>query len=72
MIELEIDFFFVFFIQIEIMNARNLVASSSNGTCDPFVRIYFSPDEKIATLPKYKTNVQNKTLFPLFDETFMM
>ncbi|XP_055321737.1 protein unc-13 homolog 4B isoform X2 [Sitodiplosis mosellana] len=59
-------------IEIEIINARNLVPIASNGTCDPFVRIQFSPEEKFGVTTKYKTNFQNKTLFPLFDEKFVI
>lgn len=58
--------------QIEIINARNLVPLSSNGSCDPFVRIYLSPEEKFGTTAKFKTNVQYKTIYPLFDEKFLM
>lgn len=56
--------------QIEIINARNLVPIASN--CDPFVRIQLSPEEKFGNTTKYKTNFQSKTLFPLFDEKFVM
>lgn len=54
------------------MSARNLIAMDSNGSCDPFVRIHFLPEEKFAGVAKPKTNAQNKTLFPLFDEKFAM
>lgn len=56
--------------QLEIVNARNLVPVSS--TCDPFVRIQFSPEDKIDFGMRYRTTVQNKTLFPLYDEKFLM
>ncbi|XP_031620349.1 protein unc-13 homolog 4B isoform X3 [Contarinia nasturtii] len=59
-------------LEIEVVNARNLVPIASNGSCDPFVRIQFSPEEKFGVTTKYKTNFQNKTLFPLFDEKFVI
>lgn len=58
--------------QIEVINARNLVAVDSNGSCDPFVRINFVPEDKFNNVVKPKTNSQNKTLFPLYDEKFVM
>lgn len=63
---------FSYIVQLEIVNARNLVPISSNGSCDPFVRFHLSPEEKFGVTMKYKTNVQNKTLFPLYDEKFVM
>lgn len=61
-----------FSIQIEVLNARQLVPTCTNGSCDPFVRVQFSPEEKFGITTKYKTNVHNKTLCPLFDEKFVM
>lgn len=58
--------------QIEIMNARNLLPMDGNSSCDPFVRIYLVPEEKFASTAKFKTAVQNKTCFPLFDEKFVL
>lgn len=52
------------------MNARNLVTKC--GTCDPFVQINLSPANKFGETTKYKTNVQNNTTFPLFDEKIIM
>lgn len=54
------------------MNARELVPMDSNGSCDPFVRIHFIPEERFASVNKPKTSSQSKTLFPLFDEKFSM
>lgn len=42
----------------------------SDGSCDPFVRINFLPEDKFLGVVKPKTNAQNKTLFPIFDEKF--
>lgn len=52
------------------MSARNLTPMDSDGACDPFVRIHFLPEDKFLGVAKPKTNVQSKTLFPLFDEKF--
>lgn len=44
----------------------------SDGSCDPFVRIHFIPEDKFLGVANPKTNVQNKTLFPIFDEKFVI
>ncbi|XP_059619903.1 protein unc-13 homolog 4B isoform X1 [Phlebotomus argentipes] len=59
-------------LEIEVMNARNLRPMDSNGSCDPFVRIHFLPEERFVGIVKPRTNAQNKTLFPLFDEKFVI
>jgi hypothetical protein len=59
-------------LEIEIMNAKHLVAMDSDGSCDPFVRIHFFPDGKFIGASQPKTKVHQKTLFPLFDEKFSM
>ena len=59
-------------LEIEIMNARNLVAMDVDGSCDPFVRLHFLPEEKFVGITKPKTNCHSKTLFPLFDEKFVV
>lgn len=59
-----------FHFQVEILNARNLVSTSSS--CDPFVQIYLSPANKFDETIKYKTNTQYDTKFPLFDEKIVM
>ncbi|XP_055678420.1 protein unc-13 homolog 4B isoform X4 [Lutzomyia longipalpis] len=59
-------------LEIEVMNARNLRPMDTNGSCDPFVRIHFLPEEKFAGIVKPRTNSQSKTLFPLFDEKFVI
>jgi len=57
-------------LRIEVLNARNLKPTDSNGSSDPFVKIRIVPEEMYPSTPKYKTKVKKKTLFPLFDETF--
>ncbi|KAJ8979445.1 hypothetical protein NQ317_006759 [Molorchus minor] len=57
---------------LEIMNARNLIAMDSNGSCDAFVRVHFLPEHKFSEHDKPKTKTHNKTQFPLFDEKFVI
>lgn len=59
-------------LEIEILNAKNLVPMDSDGSCDPFVRIHFYPEDKFLNASQPKTKVHQKTLFPLFDEKFSM
>ncbi|XP_018323999.1 protein unc-13 homolog 4B isoform X2 [Agrilus planipennis] len=55
---------------VEVMNARNLHPMDSNGLCDSFVKVCLLPEEKFTNIQKPKTQTQNKTQFPLYDETF--
>jgi BAI1-associated protein 3 len=59
-------------LEIEVMNAKHLLPMNSDGTCDPFVRIHFHPEDKFIGISQPKTKVHQKTLFPLFDEKFNM
>jgi BAI1-associated protein 3 len=59
-------------LEVEILSARNLLPMNSDGTCDPFVKLHFWPEEKFTNVTKPKTNSQSKTLFPLFEERFVM
>ncbi|XP_049820275.1 protein unc-13 homolog 4B isoform X3 [Aethina tumida] len=59
-------------LKVEIMNARNLIAMDSNGSCDSFVRIHVLPEHKFIGIEKPKTKTHNKTQFPLYDETFVI
>lgn len=47
------------------------MAMDSNGLSDPYVVLKVFPENKENCI-KYKTKVQSKTLFPLFDEKFVM
>lgn len=60
------------FSQLEILNARNLVSDTNDNSLDPFVKIKFSPSDRNSTKMEFTTATQNKTLFPLFDEKFVM
>ncbi|XP_066150952.1 protein unc-13 homolog 4B isoform X3 [Euwallacea fornicatus] len=59
-------------LKIEVMNARDLAVMDSNGTTDSFVRIHLLPEHKFGNVEKPKTKTHNKTLFPLYDETFTL
>ncbi|XP_049534834.1 protein unc-13 homolog 4B-like isoform X3 [Anopheles darlingi] len=59
-------------LELEIVNARNLKPMDGNGSCDPFVRVHFLPEERFVGVVKPKTQCLSKTLFPLFDEKFVI
>ncbi|XP_065080920.1 protein unc-13 homolog 4B isoform X5 [Ochlerotatus camptorhynchus] len=59
-------------LEMEIMNARNLRPMDTNGTCDSFVRIHYIPEERFVGVAKLRTATQSKTLFPLYDEKFVV
>jgi synaptotagmin-like protein len=52
---------------VHVNRARDLAAADSNGFSDPYVKTYLLPDRSKHS--KRKTNVQRKTLSPIFDET---
>ncbi|XP_055586093.1 protein unc-13 homolog 4B isoform X2 [Uranotaenia lowii] len=57
-------------LELTVMNARNLKPMDDNGMCDSFVRIHFIPEERFVGVQKPRTQTQNKTLCPLYDEKF--
>lgn len=57
-------------LEIEVMNAKNLIPMNRDGTTDPFVSIRFIPEDESIDVTHLKTQVHEKNLFPLFDETF--
>ncbi|XP_063362418.1 protein unc-13 homolog 4B isoform X3 [Cydia amplana] len=59
-------------LKLEILNARNLVATDSNGLCDSYVRVWLLPEDSFANVMKPKTQTHNKNLFPLYDEMFLI
>lgn len=54
------------------MNARNLLPMDSNGSCDSFVKVHFLPQQKFLGVQSPKTGVKQKTLYPLYEESFNM
>ncbi|XP_013138125.1 PREDICTED: BAI1-associated protein 3 isoform X2 [Papilio polytes] len=59
-------------LKIEIMNARNLMPTDSNGLCDSYVRVTLLPEDTFANVTKPKTQTHSKNLFPLYDEMFLI
>ncbi|CAK1555317.1 unnamed protein product [Leptosia nina] len=59
-------------LKIEVMNARNLMATDSNGLCDSYVRVALLPEDTFINVEKPKTQTHNKNLFPLYDEMFVI
>ncbi|EGC40068.1 hypothetical protein DICPUDRAFT_44765 [Dictyostelium purpureum] len=55
-------------LQIRVISGRNLIAADVGGTSDPFVKIR-SPS---GASKEVKTKVQNKTLNPVWNETFVI
>jgi len=43
-----------------------------SGSCCPYVKIYLLPESKFPGVVQQKTKTQKKTVFPIFDETFVM
>ncbi|XP_039754928.1 protein unc-13 homolog 4B isoform X7 [Pararge aegeria] len=59
-------------LKLEIMNARNLMPTDSNGLCDSYVRAALLPEDAFANVEKPKTQTHSKNLFPLYDEMFLI
>ncbi|KAJ9590096.1 hypothetical protein L9F63_016775 [Diploptera punctata] len=57
-------------LNVEILNARNLVPTRNYDTCNPYVKIFFLPEECFPTIPKLATKVHRDSKYPLFDEKF--
>uniref|UniRef100_A0A8D8TBQ9 BAI1-associated protein 3 n=1 Tax=Cacopsylla melanoneura TaxID=428564 RepID=A0A8D8TBQ9_9HEMI len=55
---------------IEILNARDVIPLDPNGFSDPFVIVELIPKSLFPIVTEQQTNVQKKTLNPLFDECF--
>lgn len=53
-------------LRITIIRARNLIAADSGGTSDPYVRMHVGGKDSSGQ----KTTVKNKTLNPVWNETF--
>lgn len=59
-------------LKVEVMNARNLMPTDSNGLCDSYVRVVLHPEDLFANVVKPKTQTHSKNLFPLYDEMFLI
>ncbi|XP_069677905.1 protein unc-13 homolog 4B-like [Periplaneta americana] len=59
-------------LKVEILNARNLQPISPKGCCYPYVKIYLLPENKFKGVRQPKTKTHKNTVFPLFDESFMI
>ncbi|KAJ8895018.1 hypothetical protein PR048_000327 [Dryococelus australis] len=55
---------------VEVLNARDVIPLDPNGFSDPFVIIELLPRNVFAHCTEQQTNVQKKTLNPMFDECF--
>jgi len=54
----------------EVLNAKNILALDSNGLSDPFVILELVPNSLFPGCKVVKTRIVNKTLNPVFNETF--
>ncbi|XP_046745944.1 BAI1-associated protein 3 isoform X1 [Diprion similis] len=55
---------------VEVLNARDVIPLDPNGFSDPFVIIELLPRRVFAHCAEQQTNVQKRTLNPMFDECF--
>ncbi|KAL1129161.1 hypothetical protein AAG570_013692 [Ranatra chinensis] len=55
---------------VEVLNARDVIPLDPNGFSDPFVIVELLPKSVFPHCTEQTTNVQKKTLNPLFDECF--
>ncbi|XP_067616077.1 protein unc-13 homolog 4B isoform X2 [Eurosta solidaginis] len=59
-------------LELHILNGRNLISMDPNGSCDSFVKVQLFPTSRFPNVKTYKTAVQHKTRFPLYDELFLI
>lgn len=57
-------------LQIEVLNAVNLLPMDSNGLSDPFVQLCLEPYHIFAEVEPRCTQIKNCDLNPLFEENF--
>lgn len=55
-------------LNVEVVEAKDLIAKDSNGLSDPFVTLYLSSN----TSRRYNTSVKPETLNPLWEEHFAL
>lgn len=59
-------------LNLEILNARNLVPIGPNKKCDSFVKISIAPRMHFFNFKNIKTKVHPNTHFPLYEESFVL
>lgn len=57
-------------LNIDVLNARNLKSTDSDGKADPYVKVQILPIHHFPDAAILKSKVHKNTLFPLFDESF--
>lgn len=57
-------------IQVEVLNASNIIALDSNGLSDPFVEVQLEPQHLFPQQPVHKTKIIRNSLHPVFEESF--
>lgn len=55
-------------LNVEIIEAKDLVAKDSNGLSDPFVTLYLASNAS----RRYNTSVKPETLNPIWEEHFAL
>ncbi|XP_026499223.2 BAI1-associated protein 3 [Vanessa tameamea] len=55
---------------VEVLSARDVIPLDPNGLSDPFVVLELLPKRLFRKTPEQSTNVQKKTLNPVWDECF--
>lgn len=55
-------------LNVEVIEAKELVAKDSNGLSDPFVTLYLMSDQA----HRYNTSVKDATLSPVWEEHFAL
>ncbi len=57
-------------LNINVLNARNLIAMDSDGSADPYFKVRLLPTHHFPDAAVLKSKVHKSTLYPLFDENF--
>lgn len=57
-----------FLLNVEVIEAKDLVPKDSNGLSDPFVTLYMASN----TSRRYNTSVKMETLSPVWEEHFAL
>ena len=57
-------------LNINVLNARNLIPMDYDGTSDPYFKARLQPTQRFPDAVVFKSKVHKCTLYPLFDENF--